>query len=450
MDDAAPANPLAPIPCRPGLPRARPCRPQAAAALPPIDLDDALGRFGREAVRGVCDTGRYRMPYFVWGEGRPLAFVHGVMDSSRAWVMTALASVGPFPPRGLRRPPAAATVPARRHSHADLVRDFWALLDHLGLFAQPRPRFLLRCDGRPGGDGQRPERLPRAILQAGLALRPLRRLGRFLRGGRWILPGTAARLPLCEKVTLKVNGPGFREKPETLYRYFVETTGGAGEGVAHQALRLDRVDLRPLLPEVKQPVLLFCGDLDIVVRPVHAEILLGGLPNARRVVVEGCGHVPGYSHPEVLAEVVRAVPDAAGGVRTGKHEMKIGRYARLGLLLGCVFDYTAGYRAASFRTVVMFRIVEGVATVFATTGQETIESVVLPRQSQYNSRPCTRKSSTAVRKDSSFRSAASPGASRRKPTWSVWPDASISSETKGRKAAIAASSVGVRTNVSTG
>ena len=50
---------------------------------------------------------------------------------------------------------------------------------------------------------------------------------------------------------------------------------------------LDRVDLRPVLPDVKQPVLLFCGDLDIVVRPVHAEILLGGLPNALRVVVEG-------------------------------------------------------------------------------------------------------------------------------------------------------------------
>ena len=77
---------------------------------------------------------------------------------------------------------------------------------------------------------------------------------------------------------------------------------------------LDRVDLRPLLPEVKQPVLLFCGDLDKVVRPIHAEILLAGLPNARRVVVEGCGHVPGYSHPEVLAEVVRQflTPPASG------------------------------------------------------------------------------------------------------------------------------------------
>ena len=105
---------------------------------------------------------------------------------------------------------------------------------------------------------------------------------------------------------LKVNGAGFIGQPERMYRFFVDTTGYTPvQAFARQVLMLDRVDLRPLLPEVKQPVLLLCGDLDRVVRPVHTEILLAGLPNARRVVVEGCGHVPGYSHPEVLAEVVR-------------------------------------------------------------------------------------------------------------------------------------------------
>ena len=275
--------------------------------LPPIDLDDALRRFECEAVHGVCDTGRYRMPYFVWGEGPPLVFVHGVMDSSRAWVMAISQLSAQFRcvaydlPNG--RDDGARL---RRHSHADLVRDFWALLDHLGL---PRSYVFGSSFGSTialTAMRERPERLPRAILQGGLALRPLRPLRRFLaRLGRF-LPGTAGRLPLREKVTRKVNGPAFRDKPERQYRYFVETTGRTPvKALAHQALLLDKVDLRPVLPEVKQPVLLFCGDLDVVVRPIHAEILLAGLPNARRVVVEGCGHVPGYSHPEVLAEVVR-------------------------------------------------------------------------------------------------------------------------------------------------
>ena len=305
MDDAASCKSVCDHPCELACPDV--CAMHAAAALPPIDLDDALGRFEREAVRGVCDTGRYRMPYFVWGEGPPLVFVHGAMDSSRAWVMAASRLSAHFRCVAYDLP-TGRDDGARlgRHSHADLVRDFWALLDHLGL---SRSYVLGSSFGSTivlEAMRERPERLPRAVLQGGLALRPLRRLERFLaRLGRW-LPGTTGRLPLREKVTLKVNGAGFREKPERLYRYFVETTGRTPvKAFAHQAMLLDRVDLRPVLPDVKQPVLLFCGDLDIVVRPIHAEILLGGLPNARRVVVEGCGHVPGYSHPEVLAEVVR-------------------------------------------------------------------------------------------------------------------------------------------------
>ena len=48
---------------------------------------DALARFGREAVRGTLDTSRYRMPYFSWGEGPPLLFIHGVSDSSRSFLL---------------------------------------------------------------------------------------------------------------------------------------------------------------------------------------------------------------------------------------------------------------------------------------------------------------------------------------------------------------------------
>jgi pimeloyl-ACP methyl ester carboxylesterase len=42
----------------------------------------------------------------------------------------------------------------------------------------------------------------------------------------------------------------------------------------------------------------------VVPRP-YEEMLLQGLPNAGRIVLEGCGHTPSYTHPEVLAEVIR-------------------------------------------------------------------------------------------------------------------------------------------------
>src|SRR5436190_4254372 len=54
-----------------------------------VALAEVLARFEREAVRGVCDTGRYRMPYYVWGAGPPLVFVHGVSDNCRSFLPTA-------------------------------------------------------------------------------------------------------------------------------------------------------------------------------------------------------------------------------------------------------------------------------------------------------------------------------------------------------------------------
>ena len=180
MDDAAPCKSVCDHPA--SWPSLVAPAMHAAAWLPPIDLDDALGRFEREAVRGICDTGRYRMPYFVWGEGPPLVFVHGAMDSSRAWVMAASRLSAHFRCVAYDLPTGRGDgARLGRHSHADLVADFWALLDHLGLGS-----YVL---GSSFGSTivleamrERPERLPCAVLQGGLALLLLRRLERFLRG----------------------------------------------------------------------------------------------------------------------------------------------------------------------------------------------------------------------------------------------------------------------------
>jgi pimeloyl-ACP methyl ester carboxylesterase len=52
-------------------------------------------------------------------------------------------------------------------------------------------------------------------------------------------------------------------------------------------------------------VLLVGGDRDPVVARCCEEELLAGLPNAGRVELAGCGHVPQFTHPEALAQVTR-------------------------------------------------------------------------------------------------------------------------------------------------
>jgi pimeloyl-ACP methyl ester carboxylesterase len=73
---------------------------------------------------------------------------------------------------------------------------------------------------------------------------------------------------------------------------------------------LDRMDQHmpvppgPLLAEIAAPTLLLWGAQDHMVPPTNAEDYLRVLPDARRVVLEGVGHVPMEEAP---AEVVRVL-----------------------------------------------------------------------------------------------------------------------------------------------
>src|SRR5262249_40371212 len=105
-------------------------------------------------------------------------------------------------------------------------------------------------------------------------------------------------------------------RPTEVWRYFVDCTGGpAVKSVGLQARLLHQLDLRPMLPQIRQPILLLCGEQDRIVGRRFEETLLEGLPNAGRVTLEGCGHAPSYTHPEIVAEVVRQffTPPSAHG-----------------------------------------------------------------------------------------------------------------------------------------
>jgi pimeloyl-ACP methyl ester carboxylesterase len=281
-----------------------------------ISLAECLRRFRREAVPGVCDTGRYRLPYYSWGSGPPLVLVHGVSDCARSFLQPVSRLSAAFRCIAYDLPSGDGDgARLRRYTHADLVADLWALLDHLRL---ARSYILGSSFGATvvlSALRQWPERLPRAVLQGGLAHRPLRRLERLLASAARFFPGRTARLPLRRLIQREINGPEFAGRDPEVWDYFLECSGRAPiRAFAEQVLLLHRLDLRPLLPEVRQPVLLVCGDRDRVVGPEHAELLRQGLPNAGLVVLQGCGHVPSYTHPEVYAEVVRRFltpPDAA-------------------------------------------------------------------------------------------------------------------------------------------
>ena len=68
--------------------------------------------------------------------------------------------------------------------------------------------------------------------------------------------------------------------------------------------RLER-DLAPLLPSIRAPTLVLWGARDPTVPGDVSERLAAGIPGARRVVLDGVGHLPFIDSPDELSCLVR-------------------------------------------------------------------------------------------------------------------------------------------------
>jgi pimeloyl-ACP methyl ester carboxylesterase len=64
-------------------------------------------------------------------------------------------------------------------------------------------------------------------------------------------------------------------------------------------------DLEKWLHRVKLPSLIVWGDDDKIMPPANAALWQARLPDARLIMVEGCGHLPHVEHaPAVAREVL--------------------------------------------------------------------------------------------------------------------------------------------------
>jgi pimeloyl-ACP methyl ester carboxylesterase len=280
---------------------------KTCAVAAPLSIAETLRRFEREASRGVCDTGRYRCPYYVWGEGPPLVCIHGLGDTCRSFLPPIASLSAHFRCIAFDLPTGRGDR-ARlwEYRHADLVSDLFALLDHLELKQSYVLGSSFGATIALAAARLRPRRLPRLILQGGFARRPLFPAELLLARVSRYLPGDMRHLPLRERILERSHSQPFAGRPPEMWQTFLDWTGATPiAAAAWQALILHRVDIRGILPDIRQPVLLICGDRDPLIHGAHEEVLLNGLPNAARMVIPGAGHMPSYSHPEMVALIVR-------------------------------------------------------------------------------------------------------------------------------------------------
>src|SRR5947209_5960452 len=137
-------------------------------------LEEVVARFGREAEPGVCDTGRYRARFYAWGNGPPLLCIPGLCDDALSFLLPVSLLSRHFRCIAYDLPEGGADgARLSRYGHDHLAADVLALLDHLGV---GECDLFAACLGSTIGLTalhRYPDRLPRAVLQAGFAYRYL-------------------------------------------------------------------------------------------------------------------------------------------------------------------------------------------------------------------------------------------------------------------------------------
>jgi len=290
----------------------------SCAASAPLSLPEALRRLEREASRGVCETGRYRCSFYAWGSGPPLVFIPGLMDDSLSFVLPAALLSRHFRCIAYDLPTGGPDQACLgRYHHEDLVADLFALLDHLRAGRAYLAGSSFGSTVALAALRQAPARLPRGVLLGGFAHRPLAAAERLRSALARYWPGPMRSLPFRAALLRQAHFAPFASGDVRAWEFLLERWGSPPmAAAARRALLMHRLDLRPSLGEIRQPVLLVCGDHDPMVSKQCEADLLAGLPRATRVELRGCGHAPHFSHPGLLAEVIRRflVPGASGCV----------------------------------------------------------------------------------------------------------------------------------------
>ncbi|HSW82618.1 MAG TPA: alpha/beta fold hydrolase [Usitatibacter sp.] len=78
------------------------------------------------------------------------------------------------------------------------------------------------------------------------------------------------------------------------------------ECFARACLALADLDLRPLLPTIRNRTLVMCGALDLTTPPALAREVCAAIPGATYVEIEGSGHCPMLEQPAALVAAMRA------------------------------------------------------------------------------------------------------------------------------------------------
>src|SRR5271165_2932288 len=208
-------------------------------------IREALDSYYQDAERVVCDTGRYRCRYYVWGRGPTLIFVPGLCDDGLSFVLPISRLKDHFRCIAYDLPGGHDDgASLRRYRHTDYIADLFTLLDPLQL----RKAYLFGSSFGStvtlGAMALQPDRFPRAILQGGFACRPLTPAEEMLAAFGRYWPGNMAHLPFRTVVLKNSHDASFLGREPEFWNFYISRSGSPPmAAVAQRALLMHRLDM---------------------------------------------------------------------------------------------------------------------------------------------------------------------------------------------------------------
>lgn len=299
--------------------------PEYPPCREPAKIREEVAAYDRLARVDQWRGPRYRMTYRVLGEGPPLVLVPGIASTYRGYAMTLnrLAEhfqtiVYDYPGEN---PGDKAQLGAIRHE--DLVSDLFGLLEHLRIGRAFLFGMSFGTTISLAALHREPRRFPRATLQGAFAHRRFTIAERFALGFGRRFPGRIARLPFHEQVLTWNNRREFPSFQEDRWAYYLEQNGLTSiAGITQRLDLLAQLDLRPILPQIPNNVLVIQGQEDRIILRSHFDEVTSLLPEAQGLLLPVVGHQPHFTHPEQLAQIVGSflLPSCSMGVCPSQEE----------------------------------------------------------------------------------------------------------------------------------
>jgi abhydrolase domain-containing protein 6 len=265
---------------------------------------------------GVADAAGHRLAYLDRGRGDPLVCVHGFGGDKETWLMMA-----PWLPRRLRpvlvdlpgHGASSPVAPARATARAQAAA-LAAFLDAVGI-----DRAIVAGNSMGGGVALRfardyPDRVRALVLVASVGPVTIANdlTAALARGDNPLIPDRAtgadaflravvARPPRVPRAVQRYVAAARAARQPVLDAIFRGWVGAAtDDGVPRD------------LEAIAHPALVVHGALDRIVHPATADLLAARLPRARRVILDGIGHVPQLEAPGDVARRLAAFVAALG------------------------------------------------------------------------------------------------------------------------------------------